>query len=465
MKITVQSSKVIKPAYGSRGAPRCPDDTDVVVPLTVFDKVNFDEHILAVSFFHPPSPPASALELGFAEALAAHRAWAGRLGGDRSTILLNDAGARLVEATADVALASLAPLEHPTPELRLALNPDLAGGEEEEEVMVVQVTRFACGSFAVGTAAHHLVSDGRGASAFLVAWGNATRGAAMDLAVPAPLRASVFPPRCPPRVEFEHRGAEFITTPLAAGEPRGLLLLHGVCRSSSHEDDDDESVVIRRVRFGREFIAKLKSAASSSSSPPYSTVQCVAAHIWRCATRARGIAGGEAVTTLRVAVDGRARMRGRRPGVPDGYTGNVVLWARATAAAGELVSKPVGHAAGLVSRAVSRVDDRYFRSFIDFASSGAVEAEGLTPAADPARKVHSPDMEVYSLVGISFNDLDFGTGRPFLRRLSHLPEGHVVIESSPSGDGGVDALVCLFSRAMNAFEACCYNLAMGDARL
>ncbi|KAF8650870.1 hypothetical protein HU200_063780 [Digitaria exilis] len=439
------------------------DDTVVVVPLTVFDKVNFDEHILAVSFFHPPSPPAAALEVGFAEALAAHRAWAGRLGGNRSTILLNDAGARLVEATADVALASLAPLDHPTPELRLALNPNLAGGEEEEEVMLVQVTRFACGSFAVGTAAHHLVSDGRGASAFLVAWGNATRGAAMDPVVPARLRASIFPPRCPPRVEFEHRGAELVVKPPNGVEQQGLLH-NGVCRSSSHEHDVDELVVIRRVRFGREFIAELKSGSSPPPPSSYSTVQCVAAHIWRCATLARGIAGGEVVTTLRVAVDGRARMRGR-PGVPDGYTGNVVLWARATTAAGELVSKPVGHAAGLVSRAVSRVDDSYFRSFIDFASSGAVEAEGLTPAADPARMVHSPDMEVYSLVGIAFNDLDFGTGRPFLRRLSHLPEGHVVIESSPSGDGGVDALVCLFRRAMDAFEACCYNLAMGDARL
>jgi shikimate O-hydroxycinnamoyltransferase len=76
-------------------------------------------------------------------------------------ILLNDAGARLVEATADVALGSLLPLE-PTPEL-LDLHPASSGAEE---LMLVQVTRFPCGSFAMGTTAQHLVADGTGARAF-----------------------------------------------------------------------------------------------------------------------------------------------------------------------------------------------------------------------------------------------------------------------------------------------------------
>ena len=50
----------------------------------------------------------------------------------------------------------------------------------------------------------------------------------------------------------------------------------------------------------------------------------------------------------------------------------------------------------LISEGVARVDDGYFRSFIDFASSGAVEEEGLVPAADLRKTVHSPDVEVYS---------------------------------------------------------------------
>ncbi|CAN6352379.1 unnamed protein product [Urochloa humidicola] len=452
MKITIQSSKAIEPAYGGAGGAPCCDAT-AAVPLTVLDKVNFDAHISAVRFFHPPAPPHGALELGLAKALAAHRVWAGRLGvdagGDRA-ILLNDAGARLVEATADVALASLMPLEPTAPE-PLGLHP---GGAAAEELMLAQVTTFACGSFAVGTSAQHLVADGRGARAFLVAWGNATRGAAIDPVFPARGRASVFPPRRPPRVEFDHRGAEFIKPGPGNGGGGG-----GHEHGGAANKVDDGKLVVRRVCFGRELIAALRSAA-----PPYSAVACVAAHVWRCVTRARGLDSGEAVTTttLRVAVDGRQRMR--RPPVPEGYTGNVVLWARPAAAAGELVSMPLGHAAALVSRAVSRVDDRYFRSFIDFASSGAAEAEGLAPAADLARTVHSPDVELYSLVGIPLRGLDFGTGPPFLNTLSYLPEGFVILDDS--GDGGIDALVCLFRRAMDAFEACCYTpAATAGARL
>ncbi|RLM58307.1 hypothetical protein C2845_PM18G11610 [Panicum miliaceum] len=103
MKITVMSSKAVKPAYGSGGTP-CSAADDAVVPLTVFDKVNFDQYISGVTLFHPPAPPHRALELGLAKALAVHRMWAGRLGvdaGGNRAILLNDARARLVEATAD----------------------------------------------------------------------------------------------------------------------------------------------------------------------------------------------------------------------------------------------------------------------------------------------------------------------------------------------------------------------------
>ncbi|CAN6372950.1 unnamed protein product, partial [Urochloa humidicola] len=64
--------------------------------------------------------------------------------------------------------------------------------------------------------------------------------------------------------------------------------------------------------------------------------------------------------------------------------GNAVLWARPSAAARDLVSRPLRFSVELVSRTVARVDDGYFRLFVDFASSGAVEAEDLVPAADAA---------------------------------------------------------------------------------
>ncbi|KAL6890127.1 hypothetical protein ACP4OV_008890 [Aristida adscensionis] len=458
MKITVQSSKAVKPVYGhvgdGGGSGVVLDD---VVPLTVFDKVTFDQYVSGINFFRPPAPPTAVLEAGLARALAEYREWAGRLavgaGGDRA-ILLNDAGARFVVATADVALDSVMPLEPASP-AALRLHP--SGGGGAEELMLVQVTTFACGSVAVGHTMHHAVGDGRAACNCLLAWGQATRGAAV---VPVPVhdRVSLFALRRPPRVEFEHRGVEF--------KPRGGKTKAAIVKDAAVGD----KVAVHRVRFSQEFIAELKMLASSSPAGapprPCSTLQCVVAHLWRCITVARGLDGG-VVTTLRLAVDGRARMTSR-PRVPAGYTGNVVLWAHPTTTAGELMAMPLRRAVELIGRAVARVDDSYFRSFIDFASSGAAAAEGLAPAADAAEAVLCPDVEVFSLLHAPFHDLDFGGGRPFHFMPSFAPddEGSVFVVRSFAGDRGVDAYVTLFSRAMEAFKSCCYSLGpLAEARL
>jgi hypothetical protein len=156
----------------------------------------------------------------------------------------------------------------------------------------------------------------------------------------------------------------------------------------------------------------------------------------------------------------------RDPPVPEGYTGNVVLWARPRTTAGELVSMPLRRAVELISREVARVDDGYFRSFIDFASSGAVDEERLVPSADSSETVLCPDVEVDSLLHAPFYDLDFGGGPPFFFMPSYLPvEGSVFIFRSFSGDRSVDAYVPLFRRAIDTFNKCCYSLPMANARL
>ncbi|EEE61855.1 hypothetical protein OsJ_16525 [Oryza sativa Japonica Group] len=342
MKITVHSSKAVKPAYGPGEFPTTTGD---VVPLKVFDKANFDTYISVIYAYRPPAPANAALEAGLAKALIEYREWAGRLGVDgdgNRAILLNDGGARFVEATADVTLDSVMPLK-----------PD--GGSQ------------------------------------------ATRGAAFH-PVPVHDRVSFFAPRDTPKVEFEHRGVEF--KPYDDDED---------VHASGGGGDDDE---------------------------------------------ARGLDGRES-TSVCIAVDGRARMS---PPVPDGYTGNVVLWARPTATAGELVTRPLKHAVELINREVIRINDGYFKSFIDFANSGAVEEERLVASADAAEMVLSPNIEVDSWLRIPFYDLDFGGGRPFFFMPSYLPvEGLLILLPSFFGDGSVDAYVPLFSRDMDVFKNCCYS--------
>ncbi|XP_039855223.1 agmatine coumaroyltransferase-2-like [Panicum virgatum] len=462
MKITVLSSKAVKPDYGGGDTPAAA----AFVPLTVFDLISFDDYMFGIHAFHPPSPPAAALEAGLARALAEYREWAGRLHAEAATgrrgILLNDAGARLVEAAAadGATLASVMPPQ-PTPEVR-RLHP--SGGDGAGELMLVQVTRFACGSLVVGHAMHHAVGDGFAISRFLVAWGQATRGVAID-PVPVHDRTSFFAPRDPPRVEFEHRGAEFKVPREKRKDDDARRSIGGGAGSGGDE------VVVRHVRFSREFISELKSRASASSGAPrpYSTAQCLAAHLWRCVTRARGLGGGgggRRATALHLAVNGRARMS--RPPVPEAYTGNLVLWAHPATTARDLLAGALGRAAELVRAAAARVDDAYFRSFIDFASSGAVEEEGLVPPlADPEAAALGADVAVYCLLRVPFYDVDFGGGRQFFYTPGYYPaEGVVyILPPAPLGDGSVEAHVSLFSRAMETFEACCLSIEHHEALL
>ncbi|KAF8751954.1 hypothetical protein HU200_012014 [Digitaria exilis] len=288
MEIAIQSSKTVKPAYG--GSRSWDTQAMEVVPLTAFDEL-VNEYMSSIHAFYPPAPSNAAMEEGLAKALAEHREWAGKLTADRSTgrraILLNDAGARFIEATADVALEAVMPLLTPSSALVQRLHPSISDGTAEE-LMLVQITRFACGSLVLGHTMHHAVGDGFAICQCLLAWGQATRGVAID-PLPVHDRESFFVPRDPPKVEFEHRGVE-LTVPEEDKNPSNI-------------NDDDASnndvLVTHKLHFSREFISDLKSAASAGMPRPYSLMQCLMAHLWRCITMARGLTGDKSMIRKR----------------------------------------------------------------------------------------------------------------------------------------------------------------------
>lgn len=151
-----------------------------------------------------------------------------------------------------------------------------------------------------------------------------------------------------------------------------------------------------------------------------------------------------------------------RPLVLRDYFGNLVLWLFPRCDVGELVTRSTHDTAEPIHRAVAGIDDAYFRSFVDFASSGAVEAEGLAATADESQAVLCPDVEVDSWLGIDFYELDFGGGGggggPFYFTPSYLPmEGTVFLVPSFAGDGGIDAYVALFETHLDEFKKICYT--------
>ncbi|KAG1334507.1 putative Malonyl-coenzyme A:anthocyanin 3-O-glucoside-6''-O-malonyltransferase [Cocos nucifera] len=86
-------------------------------------------------------------------------------------------GVAFLEAESDLDIRRLAQDETHDLESFLQLVPDLGGVRElPVQVLAVQVTEFAGGGVAVGLAAHHAVTDGKGIWRFVESWAAACRG-------------------------------------------------------------------------------------------------------------------------------------------------------------------------------------------------------------------------------------------------------------------------------------------------
>ncbi|KAI4989428.1 hypothetical protein ZWY2020_036745 [Hordeum vulgare] len=433
MEVKVLSSKLVKPAYNAGATPA---PSTEYIPLSIFDKVTFNMQMAIIYAFAPPAPSPAAIEKGLAAVLAQYRAFAGQLGeapDGTPSVILNDRGARLVEATVDADLVDMAPAK-PTPEL-LKLHPDLEA--EHEEVVLLQLTRFRCGSLAVGFTSNHVVADGHATSNFLVAWGRATRGLPMGLP-PVHHHKDLFKPRPSPRVEHDHRNREYYLP-----SPSDVVGHHG---------DAADNIVIHKAHFSKDFIAGLRAKASEGRGRPFSRFETILAHLWRTMTRARDLSPEE-TSKIRLSVDGRHRL-----GQPAEYFGNMVLWAFPRATVGDLLNRPLKHAAQVIHDEVAKVDGAYFQSFVDFACSGAAEKEGLARSA-VCKDAQCPDVEVDSWLTFPFYELNFGTGSPSYFMPAYFPtEGMLFLVPSNFGDGSVDAFVPLFQENLQAFKECCYSM-------
>jgi hypothetical protein len=247
----------------------------------------------------------------------------------------------------------------------------------------------------------------------------------------------LFKPRSSPRVEHDHRSREYY--------------LPSPTNAVGHHGDVTDNIVIHKAHFTKDFIAGLRGSASEGRGRPFSRFETILAHLWRTMTRARDLSPEE-TTTIRLSVDGRHRL-----GKPAEYFGNMVLWAFPRATVGDLLTRPLKHAAQVIHDEVARVDGGYFQSFVDFATSGAAEKEGLARSA-VCKDVMCPDVEVDSWLTFPFYELDFGTGSPSYFMPSYFPtEGMLFLTPSYIGDGSVDAFVPVFEHNLQAFKECCYS--------
>ncbi|CAA6663402.1 unnamed protein product [Spirodela intermedia] len=416
--IKVTSSTIQRPYTTPPPSPARHRFFNEHVPLNIFDRVAFNIHVPILYVYRPLMPENAAMVEGLTKALFYFPHLAGRLICDERgcpSIHLNDAGVRVVETRLPWTLEEKLPFL-PTSELHPAT-------EGVEELLQIQLNWFACGGIVVGLTAHHRIADGQSMNNFFAAWARLVRGHELD---PLPYHD---------RQAFDHRAVEFRAD---AGE----LAVEAPAETAAAAEAVETTNVV--VHYSVNFLSKLKARfVSDNPGRRYSTFQCLLAHLWKKVATARGLAADE-ITQVRVAVNGRARMK---PKVPMEYFGNLVLWAY-----------PRMTVADVIHAAVSAVDDGYFKSFVDFGALAVEDEAELEETAPSAGNSLSPNMEVDSWLSFQYHELDFGGGGP-VQVLTFLPiEGLVILLASSEEKGAVDVQVALHPDKVSIFKEIAHAL-------
>ncbi|KAK1313347.1 Agmatine coumaroyltransferase-1 [Acorus calamus] len=422
--IETTSTSILKPSSTSPPHPLL----DTYVPLTIFDEAAFDLHVATLYAFRAPMPTNFAMKDGLSKVLSHFPHLSGRMCPDpdnnRPSVHLNDAGVRVIETRTADTLADRLPLD-PSDELALLHGSTLRRTPRWSPAQPLRVRRAGHRRHS-----HHRAADGHSMSGFLVRWAEAVRGLGMD-SFPYLDRAAVSVPRSPPRSEFNHRAIEFKDGHDSGGpSPRSCSVIENLVVHYSAE------IRIRAEEDG----VRGQGGANEAKI-----------------TKARGLGEGES-SQVRVAVNGRARMR--EPAVPMEFFGNLVLWAYPRLSTGEILKESHAYVVKAIHDSVAKVDEAYFRSFIDFGEMISTGEVGeLSATAPEAGNSLCPNLEVDSWLRFNFHDLDFGTGGPCAFLPPNLPvEGLLIFVPSCKDKGAVDVFLALSGEHVEVFKEISHSL-------
>ncbi|KAE8809461.1 hypothetical protein D1007_13879 [Hordeum vulgare] len=304
------------------------DALAVVHLSSSFDRSAVPFGVTMLLLFARPIPePAETIRAALSDALAQYRPIAVRLAAEGDGELLRiegAAGVMFVAASAGYALADVAA------PLLGGLVARYPGGicRHADPLLLVQVTEFACGGFAVAGTWNHVLTDGEGMAQLMGVVGEFARGA-----LPAP---SVVPLRA------DDGSLPCLSHSMVATQKRALSCMF----------NGDLALLDVTVPAG--LIGRVRAEFDAAGlGDPCTVFEAVTAVLWQCQTRAAIVSVSDEPP---VALSFSSNVR-RLVGASHGYYGNCMVVQSLTATRGAVAHDTAADVARLIQRAKERVPD------------------------------------------------------------------------------------------------------------
>ncbi|XP_073157598.1 spermidine hydroxycinnamoyl transferase-like [Henckelia pumila] len=451
MRVVLIRSCLVQPAEPTWNGP---------MPLTEFDQTGSLSHIPTTYIYRPSGTWLTqkdaiftTLKTSLSRILVHFYPLAGRLrclDGARFLLECNGKGVQLIQAEADADLDILGDFT-PSPHFYHLIPPiNYQAPIEETPLVIVQLTKFKCGGIALNFSISHAVADGQSALHFITEWANLARGD--SLRNPPFLDRKLLRARDrPPSAQvpcFVHE--QFDPPPLVIGHPN--------C-----ENERKKETTVAMLKLTKIQVEMLKNEANRTrplnelGDRGFTRYEVIAAHIWRCACRARGHLY-EQRTGLGVCLDIRNRVQ---PPLPEKYFGNGIIDVVATGLSGDLVTRPSSYAASRIREAINRVSSEFVYSTLDHLKN-LKDFSGLQDIYDVKTNqgpfYGNPNLGVVSWLALPLYGTDFGWGKEiFMGPGNHDCDGDSLILPGRDGDGSIVVALCLQAACMEDFQKFFYQ--------
>ncbi|XP_051150468.1 spermidine hydroxycinnamoyl transferase-like [Andrographis paniculata] len=444
----------LKATHAVRPAEPTPEK---IMYLNSCDQIKDITHTPTIYFYRPSAALAAVdvifrLKFSLSQALVPFYPLAGRLnwaaeGGSRVELRCNGAGVPIFEAETEAVIDDFGDFT-PTPAIQeLIPAVDYTAPIDEIPLVIVQLTRFRCGGVSIGLGISHVLADGPSALHFVDEWAKFARGGGGGGAVVPPfLDRQVVETGRPPKSKFDP--AVLRRPPTLIGEEDSL-------------EQRRKPIAVAFLCLTAPQIEKLRGRANLEASiagiRSYSRFEAVAAHIWRCTSRARGHVSDQQ-TSLHFVADFRNKLT---PALPQNYFGNALIRVEATDTSGSLLSNSIGAAARRIREEVEKVTDDTVRAYLEYLKElpDVGRFRSLDNNGRPKGDFYgNPNLAIISWTGLPLFGTDFGWGNEI--HLGPGPmgfDGKTFLIPGREGNGSFNVAIWLQEDHMPAFKKCFYD--------